>query len=69
MIEKGFKAARLGLGGVGETAVLVEVTKRLGKGINDKAPRGISDDAFAASHDAYGDLNGDADYRKAMARI
>jgi hypothetical protein len=47
----------------------VEVTKRLGKGINDKAPRGISDDAFAASHEAYGDLNGDADYRKAMARI
>jgi len=69
VIEKGFKAARLALGGVGETAVLVDVSKRLSKGLSDEALRGVSDDAYAASHDAYGDLNGDADYRKAMARI
>ena len=69
VIDKGFKAARLGLGGVGETAVLVDVSKRLSKGVNDEALRGVSDDAYAASHDAYGDLNGDADYRKAMARV
>ena len=69
VIEKGFKAARLALGGVGETAVLVDVSKRLSKGVNDEALRGVSDDAYAASHDAYGDLNGDAAYRKAMARI
>jgi aerobic carbon-monoxide dehydrogenase medium subunit len=69
VIEKGFKAARLGLGGVGETAVLVDVSKRLSKGANDQALRGVSDDAYAASHDAYGDLNGDTDYRKAMARV
>ena len=69
VIEKGFKAARLALGGVGETAVLVDLSKRLSKGASDEALRGVSDDAYAASHDAYGDLNGDADYRKAMARI
>jgi carbon-monoxide dehydrogenase medium subunit len=69
VIEKGFKSARLGLGGVGETAIMVDVTKRLAKGVNDEALRGVSDDAYAASHDAYGDLNGDADYRKAMARV
>jgi aerobic carbon-monoxide dehydrogenase medium subunit len=69
VIEKGFKAARLGLGGVGETAVLVDVSKRLSKGLSDEALRGVSDDAYAASHDAYGDLNGDADYRRAMARV
>jgi len=69
VIEKGFKTARLALGGVGETAVLVDLSKRLSKGASDEALRGVSDDAYAASHDAYGDLNGDADYRKAMARV
>ncbi|MGD0074839.1 MAG: xanthine dehydrogenase family protein subunit M [Candidatus Binataceae bacterium] len=69
VIEKGFKAARLGLGGVGETAVMVDISKRLAKGLTDEALRGVSDDAYAAAHDAYGDLNGDADYRKAMARV
>ncbi len=69
VIEKGFKAARLGLGGVGQTAVLVDVSKRLSNKLNEEALHGIADDAYAASHDACGDLNGDADYRRAMARI
>ena len=69
VIEKGFKGARLGLGGVGGSAVLVDVSKRMAKGLSEEALRGVSDDAYAASHDAYGDLNGDADYRRAMARV
>jgi len=69
VIEKGFKATRLGLGGVGQTVVLVDVSDRLSKGLNDAALKGVSDDCYAASADAYGDLNGDAEYRRAMIRI
>jgi carbon-monoxide dehydrogenase medium subunit len=69
VVEKGFKAARLGLGGVGQTVVMVDVTNRLSKGLNDAALKGVSDDAYAASGEAYGDLNGDAEYRRAMIRV
>lgn len=69
VIEAGFKAARVGIAGVGPKAVVIEVSKRLAKGVNDEALRGISDDAYAASAEAYGDLNGDATYRRAMARV
>ena len=69
VVEKGFKAARLGLGGVGQTVVMVDVTKRLSKGLNDAALKGVSDDSYAASAEAYGDLNGDAEYRRAMIRV
>jgi aerobic carbon-monoxide dehydrogenase medium subunit len=68
-VEKGFASARIALGGVGPKAVLIDVTHRLTKGLSDDALRGISDDAFDASYEAYGDLNGDSDYRRAMARV
>lgn len=69
IVEKGFASARVALGGVGPQPVLVDVTKRLAKGLSDEALKGISDDAYAASAEAYGDLNGDVDYRRAMARV
>ena len=69
VVEKGFASARLALGGVGPTPVSLDLTRRLAKGLNDEALRGVSDDAFDASSEAYGDLNGDTDYRRAMARV
>lgn len=69
VIEKGFKSARIAIGGVGESAVLIDVTRQLSQGVNDQSLRAISDAAYDASGDAYGDLNGDADYRRAMARV
>ncbi len=69
VIEKGFKAARLGLGGAGQTAVMEDIGKRVAKGVDDAALKAISDDAYAASADASGDLNGDTDYRRAMIRV
>ncbi|MGD9763961.1 MAG: xanthine dehydrogenase family protein subunit M [Candidatus Binatia bacterium] len=69
VIDSGFKSARVAIGGVGPKAVLMDVSKRLAKGVNDEALRGVSDDAYAASGEAYGDLNGDATYRRAMARV
>ncbi|HTW87496.1 MAG TPA: FAD binding domain-containing protein, partial [Candidatus Binataceae bacterium] len=69
VIEKGFHSARLALGGVGETAILVEVEKLLKNGISEAALQGISDAAHAAAKDAPADLNGDSDYRRAMARV
>jgi carbon-monoxide dehydrogenase medium subunit len=69
VVEKGFASARVALGGVGPRPVLVDVTRRLTKGLSDDALRGISDDAFDASYEAYGDLNGDSEYRRAMARV
>ena len=50
-------------------AVMVDVTKHLSKGVTDESLRAISDAAYEASGDAYGDLNGDTEYRRAMARV
>ncbi len=69
VVEKGFRSARLGLAGVGPKAVLVDVTARLKGGVTDAALKGVREDALKASADAYGDLNGDADYRRAMAQV
>lgn len=69
VIEKGFKSARLAMGGIGHVAAMIDVTKILSKGINDQSLRALSEAAFAATGDAYGDLNGDTEYRRAMARI
>jgi carbon-monoxide dehydrogenase medium subunit len=69
VIEKGFKSARVAIGGVGESAVMIDVTKHLSKGVSDQSLRAISDAAYDASGDAYGDLNGDTEYRRAMARV
>jgi carbon-monoxide dehydrogenase medium subunit len=67
VVEKG--SARLALSGVGPKAVLVDVTKQLAKGLDEAALRAVSDGAYAASSEAYGDLNGDVDYRRAMVRV
>jgi len=69
IVEPGFRGARIALGGVGPKPVLFDVGARLGKGATEAALAGIGDDAYAASGDAYGDLNGDAAYRRAMARV
>ena len=69
VVEKGFKSVRLGLAGVGPKAVLVDVTGRFKKGLSDDALNGVRADALKASVDAYGDLNGDADYRRAMGQV
>lgn len=69
VVERGFKAARVALGGVGPTPVLVDVTSQLRDGATDAALAAVGDAAFEASGEAYGDLNGDADYRREMARV
>ena len=70
VVEKGFKSVRLGLGGVGPNGA---AGRRL-----DAVKNGLSDEAlnaracrrrFEVSADAYGDLNGDAEYRRAMAQV
>jgi aerobic carbon-monoxide dehydrogenase medium subunit len=69
VVEKGFKSVRLGLAGIGPKALLVDVTARFKNGLSDAALDGVRADALQASADAYGDLNGDADYRRAMAQV
>jgi aerobic carbon-monoxide dehydrogenase medium subunit len=69
VIEQGFRSARLALGGVGETAILVEVEKHLKNGLSAAALQAVSDAAHAAAKEAPSDLNGDGGYRQAMARI
>jgi carbon-monoxide dehydrogenase medium subunit len=69
VVEKGFKSVRLGLAGVGPKALLVDVTGRFKGGLSDAALDGVRADALQASTDAYGDLNGDAEYRRAMAQV
>ena len=69
VVEKGFKSVRLGLAGVGPKAVLVDVTVRFKGGLTDAALKAMRGDVAEASADAYGDLNGDAEYRRAMAEV
>jgi carbon-monoxide dehydrogenase medium subunit len=69
VIEPGFKAARVALSGVGPQAVLLDVTRHLAGGVSDEALQAIARDTVAASADAYGDLNGDAEYRREMAKV
>lgn len=69
VIEPGYAAARVGLSGVGPHAVLVDVSRHLGQGASAQALEAIAQDVFAASADAYGDLNGDAEYRREMAKV
>ncbi len=45
------------------------MSKRLAAGLTDAAYKGVAEDVYAASADAYGDLNGDAEYRRAMAQV
>jgi aerobic carbon-monoxide dehydrogenase medium subunit len=69
VVHAGFQAARLAIGGVGPQPVLLDVARRLAKGATEEALKAVSDDAFEASAEAYGDLNGDVEYRRAMARV
>ena len=69
VVEKAFRSVRLGLAGVGPKAVLVDVTARFRNGLTEEAMKGMRADALRASGDAYGDLNGDADYHRAMAQV
>ena len=69
VVEPGLNGARISLGGVGPIPVLIDVGARLARGASDAALDAIANDAFAASGEAYGDLNGDAAYRRAMARV
>lgn len=56
--------ARLALGGVGPAPVAVDLG-----GVAPDDERTIAEAAFEASRDVFGDLNGDASYRRAMARV
>jgi carbon-monoxide dehydrogenase medium subunit len=60
---------RIAIGGVTPTPVSFEPRVDLGDGISAGALETISDDAYAATEDAYGDLSGSADYRREMARV
>src|SRR4030095_16560902 len=69
MIENGFKDARLGLAGIGPKAILLDVSGHVAKGLTEAALHGIAGDVNAASSEAFRDLNGDANYKRTMARV
>lgn len=69
VVEPGKKKGRVALGGVGPTPVMIDVSAHIASGVSDDALRRVSDAAFAAAENAYGDLNGDAKYKQAMARV
>jgi aerobic carbon-monoxide dehydrogenase medium subunit len=69
VITPGFTGCRLGLAGVGPRAVLVDASRHLAAGVSEKALEAIARDVAAASREAYGDLNGDAEYRREMAKV
>lgn len=62
-------SVRIAIGGSTPTPALVEPRLVLAGGLTDEARHAIAEAALAACEDAYGDLNGSADYRKAMAKV
>lgn len=69
VIGAGFASARIALGGVGPTPVAVDVSSHLRNGASESALAAVGDAAHEAAADAFSDLNGDADYRREMARV
>ncbi|MGH7907390.1 MAG: FAD binding domain-containing protein [Candidatus Binataceae bacterium] len=69
IIERKFASARLAMGGVGNTAIVLDVSQRLKAGLDDGAVRKVVEDAFTAAKDAPEDLSGNSEYRRAMARV
>jgi len=63
------EGACVGLGGVGPTPVLLDVSGHLGTGRSDAAFAAIGQDAFDAAVEAMEDLNGSRSYRREMARL
>ena len=59
----------IAIGGATPTPVVVEPAVDLSRGVSESALDEISNAAFAACEDAFGDLWGSADYRRAMARV
>ena len=69
IVEPRFEGARIGLGGVAPEPVLIDVGVHLQAGLTDAGLEAVGQDAYDASSEAHGDLNGDANYRREMARV
>jgi carbon-monoxide dehydrogenase medium subunit len=69
VIEPGFAASRVGVAGIGPRAVLLDTSRHLATGVSVEALEAVGRDVAAASTEAYGDLNGDVEYRREMAKV
>lgn len=69
VIEAGGGRARMGLGGIGSTPVLLDIAQHLGSGTSNSTVEAIGAAAYDAAAGALDDLNGSAPYRRAMARL
>jgi carbon-monoxide dehydrogenase medium subunit len=69
LLTPDLSVARLALGGVGSTAVMVDVAPDLAGGMKREALERAGEKAYAAAQAATDDMNGSAQYRRAMARL
>lgn len=59
----------IAVGGATPAPVLVDAPVDVSDGASEEALQQVSDAAYEACEDVYGDLSGSADYRRAMARV
>jgi CO/xanthine dehydrogenase FAD-binding subunit len=57
------------IGGATAVPVVADVSGSAGNGLSEDVLQEISDAAYEACEDAYGDLSGSAEYRRALARV
>ena len=69
LLAPDLSVACLALGGVGSTAVMVDVAAQLRGGVSRAALERVGEAAYAAAEAATDDMNGSAEYRRAMARL
>ena len=68
-VEPAFARARVGLGGVGQRPLVLDITDILAAGATDEALAAVGERAYEAAVDAMSDLNGSSAYRREMARV
>lgn len=68
-VGPGRRSGRVALGGLGPRTLTIELGDRLALGAGEDVLEAIAEEAFAASADAFADLHGDVEYRRAMARV
>jgi len=69
VIELGFRSAQLALGGVADSALLLDLSSLVKRGADDAALDAVGELAYGAAENAPSDLGGDTSYRRAMARV
>lgn len=69
LLDQAGKKARIALGGIGPTPVVIDVSDLFASGVSKEGLEKLSQRAYDAAHQATDDLHSDAEYRRRMAGV